>query len=94
MAVEVGLVVGRMAATTPMGTAEFDDLFVGQLAQKADGFHAAHAAGQEVGREQIFDVLVFGVAVARLFDGELGEMAGVGAGGGGHALDDRVDLFL
>ena len=28
------------------------------------------------------------------FDGKLGQTAGIGACGGGHALDDRVHLFL
>ena len=74
--------------------ADFDHLFFGQLAQDADGFHAAHAARKPVAGQQVLDVLVFGVAVAGLFDGQLGQMPGIGARRRGHALDDGVHLLL
>ena len=86
--------VGRIAATTPTGTPISTIRSSGNLAQNADGLHAAHAARQPVAAEQILDVLVFGVAVAGLFDREVGEALGVGARRGGHALDNRVDLLL
>ena len=74
--------------------ADFDDLFFGQFAQDADGLHAAHAARQPVAVQQILDVLVFGVAVAGLFDGQIGQAFGIGARRRGHALDDGVHLLL
>src|ERR1017187_5292516 len=75
-------------------SADLDDLFFGDLADDADGFHAAHAAREPVGGKQVLDVLIFGVAVAGFFHGHVGEVFGIGARGGSHAFDNRIDLFL
>ena len=74
--------------------ADFDQLFFRQFAQNADGFHAAHAARKPVGGQQVLDVLVFGVAVSGLFDGEIGQALGMGARRRCHPLHDGVHLFL
>ena len=76
------------------GNADLHHLFFRQLAQNADGFHAAHAPRQPVGAQQILDVLVLGVAVAGLFDRHVGEALGIGARHGSHALDDGVNPLL
>ena len=56
--------------------ADFDDFLFGNFAQDADGFHAAHAARKPVAVQQVLDVLVFGVAVAGLFHGQVGQPLG------------------
>src|ERR1035441_9974228 len=76
------------------GCADRDDFFFGEFAEDADGPDAAHTAREPIAVEQILDVLVFGVAVAGLFDGHIGEALGIGAGGGGHTLHNGVHLFL
>ena len=78
IAVEVGLVVGRMAATTPTGTPIFDQLLVRQFAQHAYGLHAAQPARQDVAVQQVLGDLVLGVAVAGLFHRQLGQLSRVG----------------
>ena len=73
---------------------DLHDLFLGDFAQNADGFHAAHAPRQIIGGQQVLDVLIFGVAVAGFFHGEFGQAAGMGARGCGHALHNGIHLFL
>src|SRR5450756_2794780 len=74
--------------------ADLDNLFVGEFAQNADRLDAAHSPRQPVAVQQILDVLVFGVAIAGLFDGQIGQAFGVSARRRGHALHNGVHLLL
>ena len=94
MAVEVGLVVGKMAATTPTGTPISTTLSSGNSRKTPTVLMPAHAPRKPIRRQQVLDVLVLGVAVARLLDGHFGQPPGVGARGGGHRSTTRVHPLL
>ena len=76
------------------GHADFHHLLLRQLAENADRLHAADSAGEEIGVQQVFGDLVLDVAVLGFFDGHFRQHLGIRPAGGGHRLDDAVDLLL
>ena len=86
--------VGRIAATTPTGTPISTILSSGISRRMPTVFMPRMRRGSQSRAEQILDVLVFGVAVAGLFDREIGQALGVGARRRGHALHNGVHLLL
>ena len=93
MAVEVGLVEGITAATTPTGAAISMVPFA-VFADYADGADVANGARDVNRSEAILGEFVGDVAVAGFFDGEAGErFAGFG-GRVGAGFDDGVNLLL
>ena len=76
---EVGLVVGRIAATTPTGTPISTILSSGSSRRTPTVFMPRMRRGSQSAAQQILDVLVFGVAVAGLFHRQIGQPLGIGA---------------
>ncbi len=94
MAVDVGLVDGTTAATTPNGSAISMTRRSLVARNHAHGLHGPDELIHVVGRETILLNLVRDDAVAGLLDGEDGERLGVQAGSRRDGVNDRVDLGL
>ena len=94
MAVEVGLVDGTTAATTPNGSAISMTWRVFVARDDADGLHRPDELVDALGGEQVLLDLVGDDAVAGFLDGEPRERLGLRRGGRGHRVDDGVDLLL
>ena len=76
------------------GLGDLDDLAVFEAADDADRLHRPDEAVDLLGGEQVLLDLVGDDAVAGFFVGEAGQRLGLGGGGGGHRVDDGVDLLL
>ena len=76
------------------GFGDFDDLAVFEAADDADGLDRLDEAVDLFRREQVLLDLVGDDAVAGFFVREAGEGFGLRRDGGGHRVDQRVDLLL
>ena len=85
---------GTTAATTPNGSAISTTRAVVVAGDDADRLHRLDELVDLLGREEILLNLVGDDPVAGFLDGEARERFGLRRGGGGHRVDDRVDLFL
>ena len=94
MAVEVGLVDGTTAATTPNGSAISMTRAVFVARDDADRLHRPDEVVDLLRSEEVLLNLVGDDAVAGFFDGEPRERFGLRRGGRGHRVDDGVDAFL
>ena len=92
IAVEVGLVDGIIAATTPRGLAISTMLSVSLI--NADGFHGPEMLPDVFGGKSILLSLVLGFSKAGFLIGESPKARGVRERGRGHRFADRVDLGL
>ena len=93
-AVEVGLVIGSSASTTPIGSATYCDRALGVLVDHADGALVLQVVVEELGGDVVLDHLVLEHAEAGLLERELGELDGGLEPGDDHRADDPVDLRL
>ena len=94
MAVEVGLVDGTIAATTPNGSAISMTLRSSRRRDDADGFHRPDEVVDLLGGEEVLLDLVGDDAVAGFLVRQPRERLGLRRDGGRHGVDDRVDLVL
>ena len=93
-AVEVGLVIGSSARTTPIGSATYWIPRSCVLVDDADRPLVLEVVVEELGRDVVLDDLVLEDAEAGLLHGELGEVDRVLQAGDDHRPDDPVDRLL
>ena len=94
MAVEVGLVDGTIAATTPNGSAISMTLRSSSRRDDADRLHRPDEVVDLLRGEEVLLDLVGDDAVAGFLVRQPGERLGLRRDGRRHGVDDRVDLLL